>query len=160
VTHVLTAKLGPAKVRRATRGPARNIKERFDAMFRMAFADPHVWREGKYGPVFERFFAGRGREIARGHKRTLTLGPDAGRLFRSVQEASGQLKISVLIGAGGGPVTASVQALFFEKAIRTQGRGRTVIVSDGRYFLMPGKHGWTIQGFSVRRHDHRPRHRP
>jgi len=159
VKHVLTAPLKPAKVRRATRGPARNIKERFDAMFRMAFVDPGVWREGKYGPMFERFFAGRARETARDHKRTLTLGPDAGRLVRSVREASGQLKIRVLVGPGGGPVTASARALFFEKAVRTRGRGQTVIVSDGRYFLLPGKHGWTIQGFSVKRHDHRPRHR-
>ena len=71
-----------------------------------------------------------------------------------MREAIGRLTINVLIGSRGGPVTASVQARFNEKAVRPNGR-TTVVVSEGSYFLQPvSKRGWVIVAFHVGRHDH------
>src|SRR5439155_26136007 len=104
----------------------------------------------------QRFFTGIARGIARKHPRTLTLGPDAGKRFRSVHGATGRLKIRILIGRNGTVGTAFTRARFTERAVKRRG-GEVVVVSDGRYFLRHGKRGWWIEAFTVRRHDHRRR---
>jgi hypothetical protein len=125
-----------------------------DQLFRQTFVDPRNWKDAKYYGPLSGFFAGLARDVALKSRKKLTLGPDAGKKFESVREASGRLRIRVLVGAAGGPVTASVQADFHEKAKRTDG-GTTVVVSEGNYFLQPVKErGWVIMAFRVGRHDH------
>jgi hypothetical protein len=154
VGHTLTTgKLGPVKVHRATVGSAQAIQLRFTNLFRMTYVDPSSWKPSKYGEAFQRFFGGQVRAAATEHRQKLTLGPDAGQRFASVWGPVGTLKVKVLIGAEGGPVTALVRARFTEKAVRTNG-GTTVVVSDGTYYVQPSKGGWTIQAFQVGRHDH------
>ncbi len=154
VGHTLTTgRLGSVKVHRATVGSVQAIRVRFTSLFRMTYVDPSTWRSAKYGEAFRRFFGGGVRASATEHRQKLTLGPDAGHRFASVWGQVGTLKVNVLIGAGGGPVTALVRARFAEKAVRTKG-GTTVVVSDGTYYIQPSKRGWTIQAFQVGRHDH------
>ncbi|HXJ66911.1 MAG TPA: hypothetical protein VNN79_24410 [Actinomycetota bacterium] len=148
-----TRKLGPAKIHRATRETVRAVRKRFDQLFRMTFVDPAHWKSAKYGEAFQDFFGGQVRQLAAGRRQKLTLGPDAGKRFVSVGQPTGRLKVNVLIGSGGAPVTAVVHAAFNEKAKRTNG-GTTVVVVDGAYYLSPSKHGWVIDGFRVGRHDH------
>jgi hypothetical protein len=142
-----------AKVHRATQRTSTAIKRRFDALFRMTYVDPRRWRSAKYEKAFQTFFGGQVRPVAAERRQKLTLGPDAGTRFTAVREAVGLLRVNVLIGAGGGPVTALVRATFKERAVRTNG-GTTLIVSDGTYYLQPSKHGWVIDAFQVGRHDH------
>ena len=150
-----TRRLSAAKARRATRKTTKAIKQRFDQLFRQTFVDPNRWKTAKYGQAFQASFAGHARDVARTSRKKLTLGPDAGKKFESVREAQGRLQVNVLIGPQGGPITASVQAWFNEKAARTSG-GTTAVVSDGRYFLQPvEKRGWIIVAFHVWRHDHK-----
>ena len=156
VKHVLTSKLGPKKTRRALRRSIPAIRDRMNRLYRGAFVQPKTWRRGRFGPVFQGFFTGVARTIARKHPRTLTLGPDAGRRFASVHGAAGRLKIRVLIGRDGTVGTAFVRAWFTEKAVQRSG-GAILVVSDARYFLRHGKRGWWVEGFTVRRHDHRSR---
>ena len=152
--HTLTnGKLGPVKVYRATVGSAQAIQQRFTSLFRMTYVDPSGWKSAKYGEAFQRFFGGPVRAAATGHRQKLTLGPDAGQRFASVWGPVGILKVNVLIGAEGRPVTALVRARFSEKAVRANG-GTTVVVSEGTYYVQPSKQGWTIQAFQVGRHDH------
>jgi len=147
-------KLRPAKLRRATFRPARAIQQRFEGLFKATYIDPAAWRKARYGPAIERYFGGQVRPVARAHLSKLTLGPFAGKEFESVREPGGRIKVNVLVGAGGTPVTASVRATFTMKAVRANG-GTTVIVSDGFYYVRPSKGGWVIDAFRVGRHDHR-----
>jgi hypothetical protein len=142
-----------AKIRRATSRTAADIHKRFDSLFRMTYVDPAHWKDERYGEAFQTFFGGQVRPIASHSLRKLTLGPDAGNQFESVGQPTGRLNVKVLIGPGGGPVTALVRATFNERAHRTNG-GTTVVVSDGRYYLQPSSRGWVISAFSVGRHDH------
>ena len=152
--HTLTTrKLGAAKLHHAMQETVPAIKRRFDQLFRMTFVDPAHWKTAKYGEAFQTIFGGQVRQKAAASLEKLTLGSDAGKRFVSVGQPAGQLNVNVLIGAGGGPVTALVRATFNEKARRTDG-GTTVIVVDGRYYLSPSKRGWLIDGFRVGRHDH------
>jgi hypothetical protein len=154
VGHTLTTgNLRPARVHTATVGSAQAIRLRFTNLFRMTFVDPSTWRSARYGEAFQRFFGGQVRATAAGRRQKLTLGPDAGTRFVSVWGPVGTLKVNVLIGAEGGPVTALVRARFSEKAVRAKG-GTTVVVIDGTYYVQPSKRGWTIQAFQVGRHDH------
>jgi len=154
VGHTLTTtKLGSVKVHKATVGSAQAIQLRFNNLFDMTFVDPSSWKTSKYGEAFQRFYGGQVRATAAQHQQKLTLGPFAGKRFTSVWGPSGSLKVNVLIGAQGGPVTAVVRAQFSEKAVRADG-GTTVVVSDGTYYVQPSKAGWTIAAFQVGRHDH------
>jgi hypothetical protein len=154
VGHTLTnGKLESVRVHKATVESAAAIQLRFTNLFRMTYVDPSSWKPAKYGEAFQRFFGGQVRAAATEHRQKLTLGPDAGQRFASVWGPVGTLKVNVLIGAGGGPVTALVRAQFSEKAVRANG-GTTVVVSDGTYYVQPSKQGWTIQAFHVGRHDH------
>jgi hypothetical protein len=120
----------------------------------MAFINPRSWQRGDYRVALS-VFGGHTRPLARKHLRILTLGLDAGRRFERVTSSRGRLKVNVLIAPNTAPATASVHAVFQERAVPKQGRA-TIIVSDGHYFVRPTKHGWVIEAFEVRRHDHRP----
>jgi hypothetical protein len=148
-----TAKLRKPKARRIARHAAQRIRDRFDTLFRMAFVNPSAWRRGRYGLAL-RLFGGHVRPLAAKHLRILTLGLDAGRRFESVRYPRGQLKVNVLIAPNATPATASVHAVFQVHAVPKRGPV-TLIVSDGHYFVRPGKHGWVIDAFEVRRKDHR-----
>jgi hypothetical protein len=151
-----TAEHHNARAGRAAREAAHAIRGRFDSLFRLSYLCPSAWRRGRYGPALSRFFGGHVRLVARHHLGILTLGPDAGRTFESVEGAGGRLRVNVLTSAKGKPVTAAVHAVFWEKARRKKGRP-TYILSDGHYFVRPAKGGWVIDAFLVRRHDHQAR---
>ena len=147
-------KMRVQKAGRVARRAAAAIRQRFEGLFKATYIDPGAWRKAKYGPAIGKYFGGQVRGNARDHLSKLTLGPFAGNEFERVREAAGRMRINVLIGKGGGPVTAFVDATFQEKAVRSNGTV-TVVVSDGTYFVAPSKHGWVIQAFTVGRHDHR-----
>ncbi|MFL5797310.1 MAG: hypothetical protein ACJ77A_05185 [Actinomycetota bacterium] len=150
-----TGKLRHDKARRTAHLAAQRIRDRFDSLFRTTFVDARSWRPGSYGKALTQSFGGHVLPVARRHLKALSLGLAAGRRFERVMGASGHMKVNVLIGPKATVVTASVHAVFQERAIAKNGR-TTIIVSDGHYFVRPGKRGWVIDAFSVRRHDHRP----
>jgi len=150
-----TGKLRHDKARRTAHLAARKIRDRFNALFRTTFVEAASWRRGSYGTALVRLFGGHILPVARRHLRALSLGRAAGRRFERVLGAHGRLKVNVLIGPKATAVTASVHAVFQERAVEKNGR-TTIVVSDGHYFVRPGKRGWVIDAFSVRRHDHRP----
>jgi hypothetical protein len=149
-----TSKLRHDKARRTAHLAARRIRDRFDALFRTTFVDARSWRSGSYGTALVRSFGGHVLPVARRHLRALSLGRAAGRRFETVHGASGRMKVNVLIGPKATAVTASVHAVFMERVVEKSGR-TTIVVSDGHYFVRPGKGGWVIDAFTVRRHDHR-----
>jgi len=146
-------RLKAPKINHATHRAVKAVHQRFDALFRATYIDPSHWKDASYWKAFQTAFAGQARSAALIHRQKLTLGADAGKKFGSVRGPVGRLSVKVLLGPGGGPVTALVHATFKEKAARTSG-GTSLIESDGRYYVEPSKRGWVIVAFRVGRHDH------
>ena len=128
------------------------VRSQMTRLYQAAFLDEDVWGTGRYGEALM-LFDRRSRGAARRDLAVLTLGSDAADRFASVRPARGRLRVQVLLGRWGGPLTAVAAVFFRARAESLDGRVR-VIVSQGRYFLRPLGSRWAISGYRVGRHDH------
>ncbi|MFN2545166.1 MAG: hypothetical protein ABR600_11460 [Actinomycetota bacterium] len=135
----------------AAHSAALHIEQTLDTLYLTGFLDPNTWVTGRYGGAWQLFTPDAVR-TARTDDATLTLGPDAGRMYSAVRPHAGQLQVRVLMDRLGHPSTAVAVVSFSARALRKDG-ARGVIRSAGHYFLRPSSHGWLIYGYDVNRDD-------
>lgn len=135
----------------AARAAAARIGHTLDSLYLAGFLDPNAWRRGSYGGAW-RAFASEAVTQAQVDEPTLTLGPRAGAVFRSVRAHTAIARVRVLVDRLGHPSTAEAAVRFAARGVRADGVTQA-IRSTGHYFLRPSARGWVIYAYDVKRDD-------
>ena len=130
---------------------AEEITPTIDDLFTNAYLDPGNWRDGDYEEVFATF-APDAVATAEQSVETLTLGADAGDVFKTVDPGKSKLHYEVLFDPDGKPDVAVVTVIFRATGERKDGT-YLAIESAGEFFLRQID-GWKITAFDVIRDDH------
>ena len=96
-------------------------------------------------------FAGDARRRVRTHPQVVTLGSQAKRL-RGIRQEHSVLRVRTLFSPQNHPITALAVVQFRARGHMRSG-GKLLVRSTGTFFLRPGRHGWVIDGFQIRRRD-------
>jgi hypothetical protein len=139
----------PASLRGAAEDAATDIKATMDELFFRAFVDTDSW--GDYAGAFA-MFDGAAAERAQADAAVLTLGLDANDVYDAMKDATGRLRISVLMDRKDAPVTAVAKVEFVADAERKDG-GTTEIQSTGSFFLRKVDGEWRVFAYRVDRDD-------
>lgn len=121
-----------------------------DDLYTFAFLDPSNWHDGEYDEAFEAFADG-ARETARSSADVLTLGADAGDVFKTVEPRKSTLAYQVLFDKDGNPDTVVATVVFRALGERKDGT-YLAILSEGTLFLRDVD-GWKVTAFDVTRGD-------
>lgn len=121
-----------------------------DDLYTFAFLDPSNWHDGEYDEAFEAFADG-ARETAQGSADVLTLGADAGDVFKTVEPRKSTLAYQVLFDKDGNPHTVVATVVFRALGERKDGT-YLAILSEGTLFLRDVD-GWKVTAFDVTRGD-------
>lgn len=121
-----------------------------DDLYTFAFLDPSNWHDGEYDEAFEAFADG-ARETARSSADVLTLGADAGDVFKTVEPRKSTLAYQVLFDKDGNPDTVVATVVFRALGERKDGT-YLAILSEGTLFLRD-LDGWKVTAFDVTRGD-------
>lgn len=130
---------------------AGEITPSIDDLFTNAYLDPGNWKDGDYEEVFATF-APDAVATAEQSVETLTLGTDAGDVFKTVDPGKSKLDYEVLFDPDGKPDVAVVTVIFRATGERKDGT-YLAIESEGDFFLRQID-GWKITAFDVSRDDH------
>lgn len=136
----------------AAQDVAASVSEPIDLLYTAAFLDPNNWKDGDYQDVWA-VFDERAGAAAQEQADVLTLGPDAGATYRTVEPDTSKLSVNVLFDADGQPASAVAVVSFRALATATGGGSATAIVSKGHYFLEDLGDGWRVVAFDVDRAD-------
>jgi hypothetical protein len=136
----------------AARDAAEAIGRTLSDLYRSAFLDPAAWRDGRFQAAWALFDPRAGR-AAREDAATLTLGLDAGAIYRGVLPQGGSISVRILLGPAGKPFTAVATTTFRARGTKSDG-GVMLLLSKGEYFLQRAAGGWRIFGYEVERLDH------
>jgi hypothetical protein len=135
-----------SKIRLRARATALRIKAVIARLYTYGFLDTRRPASRMLG-----LFVGDARRRARTHPQVITLGTRARRL-RGLREQHSTLMVRTLFSPQNHPLTALAVARFRASG-RTRGGARLLVRSTGSFFLRPGRHGWVIYGFEIRRRD-------
>ena len=125
------------------------VQATMDQLYFRAFVDPGSW--GDYADAFA-LFDGRAAASAERDADVLTLGPEAGDRFESLEPTSGSLSISVLTNGQDAPVSAVAEVEFLADATGTDG-STSEIASTGSFYLRQVDGTWRIFAYRVDRDD-------
>lgn len=129
---------------------AQDVTPTIDDLYTFAFLDPSNWHDGEYDEAFEAFTDGAVQE-AQANADVLTLGADAGDIYKSVEPRKSTLSYQVLFDKNGKPDTVVATVLFRALGERKDGT-YTAILSEGTFFLRDVD-GWKVTAFDVTRGD-------
>ena len=129
---------------------AQDVTPTIDDLFTFAFLDPSNWHDGEYDEAFEAFSED-ARQTAQGSAEVLTLGADAGDVYKGVQPRKSSLSYQVLFDKDGNPNTVVATVVFRALGERKDGT-YTAILSEGTLFLRDVD-GWKVTAFDVTRGD-------
>jgi hypothetical protein len=121
-----------------------------DDLYTFAFLDPSNWRDGEYDEAFEAFADG-AQQTAQGSADVLTLGANAGDVFKTVEPRKSTLAYQVLFDKEGNPDTVVATVVFRALGERKDGT-YLAILSEGTLFLRDVD-GWKVTAFDVTRGD-------
>jgi hypothetical protein len=121
-----------------------------DDLYTFAFLDPSNWHDGEYDEAFESFADG-AAQTAKGSADVLTLGADAGDVFKTVEPRKSTLAYQVLFDKDGNPDTVVATVVFRALGERKDGT-YLAILSEGTLFLRDVD-GWKVTAFDVARGD-------
>jgi hypothetical protein len=129
---------------------AQDVTPTIDDLYTFAFLDPSNWHDGEYDEAFEAFSEG-AQQTAQSGADVLTLGADAGDVFKTVEPRKSTLAYQVLFDKDGNPDTVVATVVF--RALGQQKDGTYLaILSEGTLFLRDVD-GWKITAFDVTRGD-------
>jgi hypothetical protein len=129
---------------------ADDVTPTIDDLYTFAFLDPSNWHDGEYDEAFEAFADG-AQQTAQSNAAVLTLGADAGDLYKSVQPRKSTVSYQVLFDKDGNPNTVVATVVFRALGERKDGTW-TAILSEGTLFLRDVD-GWKVTAFDVTRGD-------
>ena len=139
----------PASLRDAADEAGDDVTATMDELFFRAFVDTDSW--GDYAGAFA-MFDGAAAERAQADAAVLTLGLDANEVYDAIEDATGRLRIAVLMDRKDAPVTAVATVEFVADAERKDG-GTTEIRSTGSFFLRRVDGEWRVFAYRVDRDD-------
>jgi hypothetical protein len=139
------------KAKTAAEPVAKQVATGLNTLFGKGFVDPTSWQTGTYDEALAIFDTGAQAE-ARKQLDVLTAGSAAGTTFDSISDATGKLKIDVLVDANERPQSASGAATFTATATGKDG-STTTIRSQGQFIFRSVKGSWKIVSFNVTRND-------
>jgi len=129
---------------------AQDVTPTIDDLYTFAFLDPSNWHDGEYDEAFEAFADGAVQE-AQANADVLTLGADAGDVYKTVEPRKSTLSYEVLFDKNGKPDTVVATVVFRALGERKDGT-YTAILSEGTFFLRDVD-GWKVTAFDVTRGD-------
>lgn len=129
---------------------AQDVTPTIDDLYTFAFLDPSNWHDGEYDEAFEAFADGAVQE-AQANAGVLTLGADAGDVYKTVEPRKSTLSYQVLFDENGNPDTVVATVVFRALGERKDGT-YTAILSEGTFFLRDVD-GWKVTAFDVTRGD-------
>jgi hypothetical protein len=127
-----------------------DVTPTIDDLYTFAFLDPSNWQDGEYDEAFESFANG-AQQTAQGSADVLTLGADAGDVYKTVEPQKSTLAYQVLFDKDGNPDTVVATVVFRALGERKDGT-YTAILSEGTLFLRDVD-GWKVTAFDVTRGD-------
>lgn len=127
----------------------RQVVDVLESLYSSGFLDAAALTSGDYSATFD-VFAGGARPEARKHEAVLTAGAGAD-VFDRIEPTEGTVRMRVLLGASGQPVSVVGVVAFEAEAFGDEGAVR--FVSQGQYFLEPVGGDWRIVSFDVQRRD-------
>ena len=127
-----------------------DVTPTIDDLYTFAFLDPSNWQDGEYDEAFEAFADG-AQQTAQGSADVLTLGADAGDVYKSVDPRKSTIAYQVLFDRNGKPDTVVATVVFRALGERKDGT-YTAILSEGTLFLRE-LDGWKVTAFDVTRGD-------
>jgi hypothetical protein len=129
---------------------AQDATPTIDDLYTFAFLDPSNWHDGEYDEAFESFADG-AVQSAQANADVLTLGADAGDVYKTVEPRKSTLSYEVLFDKNGNPDTVVATVVFRALGERKDGT-YTAILSEGTFFLRDVD-GWKVTAFDVTRGD-------
>jgi len=129
---------------------APDITPTIDDLYTFAFLDPSNWHDGSYDEAFESFSSDAAR-TAQQNAAVLTLGADAGDVYKSVEPRKSSITYEILYDREGEPNTAVATVVFRALAQRKDGT-YIAVLSEGTFFLRDVD-GWKVTAFDVTRGD-------
>jgi hypothetical protein len=138
-----------AESQQAADRAGRRVVDVLESLYSSGFLDAEALTSGDYSAAFDAF-AGGARPEARKHEAVLTAGIGAD-LFSRIEPTEGTVRMRVLLGSSGQPVSVVGVVAFEAEAFGDEGAVR--FVSQGQYFLEPVDGDWRIVSFEVQRRD-------
>lgn len=129
---------------------APDITPTIDDLYTFAFLDPSNWQDGSYDEAFESFSPD-AAATAQDSAAVLTLGADAGDVYKTVEPRKSTISYEILYDRDGNPNTAVATVVFRALAQRKDGT-YIAVLSEGTLFLRD-LDGWKITAFDVTRGD-------
>jgi hypothetical protein len=129
---------------------APDITPTIDDLYTFAFLDPSNWHDGSYDEAFESFSSD-AVQTAEDSAAVLTLGADAGDVYKSVEPRKSTISYEILFDRDGKPHTAVATVVFRALAQRKDGT-YIAVLSEGTLFLRD-EDGWKVTAFDVTRGD-------
>lgn len=133
---------------------AADVRALMQDYFQAAFVNPSVWRSGDYAEAWKTMTP-EAAAAAERHVDVLTLGPDAGEAYSSLEPQPSLFGLRLLTDRHGKPAAAVGLVTFTAEAVRADGSPET-IVRDVRFTLEPTGKGWRITGFQAAAADRGP----
>jgi hypothetical protein len=127
-----------------------DITPTIDDLYTFAFLDPSNWHDGSYDEAFESFSPD-AAQTAQESAAVLTLGADAGDVYKTVEPRKSSISYEILYDREGEPNTAVATVVFRALAQRKDGT-YIAILSEGTLFLRDAD-GWKVTAFDVTRGD-------
>lgn len=129
---------------------APDITPTIDDLYTFAFLDPSNWHDGSYDEAFDSFSSD-AVQTAQNSAAVLTLGADAGDVYKSVEPRKSTISYEILYDRNGKPHTAVATVVFRALAQRKDGT-YIAVLSEGTLFLRDVD-GWKVTAFDVTRGD-------
>jgi hypothetical protein len=147
-TFVPTQLQGDKKAQQdAAKVTANDVRKQLDVLFDTAYVDPGTW--GDTGKIKD-LFTGGAKDQLDGDVKTLTLGPNAGDTYKSVDPRTSTVKVRVLTDAKGNAIRASGALTFTALATHGDGTYSAVTVTGTAIFVQDGG-TWKIEAYNLSR---------
>ena len=147
-TFVPTQLQGDKKAQQdAAKVTANDVRRQLDVLFDTAYVDPGTW--GDTGKIKD-LFTGGAQDQLDGDVKTLTLGPNAGDTYKSVDPRTSTVKVRVLTDARGNAIRASGALTFTALATHDDGTYSTIMVTGTAIFVQDGG-TWKIEAYNLTR---------
>ena len=147
-TFVPTQHQGDKKAQQdAATATANDVRKQLDVLFDTAYVDPGTW--GDTGKIKD-LFTGGAQDQLDGDVKALTLGPNAGDTYKSVDPHTSTVKVRVLTDARGNAIRASGALTFTALATHNDGTYSEITVTGTVIFVQDGG-TWKIEAYNLSR---------
>jgi len=147
-TFVPTQLQGDKKAQQdAAKVTANEVRKQLDILFDTAYVNPGTW--GDTGKIKD-LFTGGAKDQLDGDAKTLTLGPNAGDTYKSVDPRTSTVRVRVLTDARGNAIRASGALTFTALATHDDGTYSTITVTGTAIFVQDGG-TWKIEAYNITR---------